>query len=125
MPRKAGQVKGGKMNEIKTEREEPKSNGRHALREMCDKRNEQKLEIARQNAEARAKRTPNEQFVLLDERLGKGIGAGKERMRLAFAIYNQQLKDSGEKMPASLKFLAQEIEVAKMESRAIRCLRKF
>lgn len=38
---------------------------------------------AAEREEARDKRSPAEQIVLLDKRLGKNIGARKERMRLA------------------------------------------
>lgn len=35
-----------------------------------------------QNKKERAKRSPQQQLALLDERLGKGMGAKKERKRL-------------------------------------------
>ncbi len=41
------------------------------------------LEIMEVNAEERAERTDKQQLALLDKRLGKGVGAKKERARLA------------------------------------------
>ncbi len=47
------------------------------------KRMDQKKITAEINAEERAKRSPQDQIALLDKRLGKGLGAAKERTRLA------------------------------------------
>lgn len=50
-------------------------------------RNSETIAIAREQAkerqEARDKRTAQEQLDLLDKRLGKGVGAKRERARLA------------------------------------------
>lgn len=43
-------------------------------------------ETMRENERARAKRTPQQQITVLDERLGKGKGAVKERKRLKAQI---------------------------------------
>lgn len=46
-------------------------------------RREQLRVIADENTEARASRTDKQQLATLDERLGEGVGAKKERARLA------------------------------------------
>jgi hypothetical protein len=46
-------------------------------------RQEEKRAIREENAAARAKRTNKGQLEALDHRLGKGVGAKKERVRLS------------------------------------------
>jgi len=41
---------------------------------------------AKERTEARSKRTPQQQLDLLDQRLGKGVGAQKERAKLTKLI---------------------------------------
>lgn len=53
-----------------------------AMMNHRQKRQEQ-AQLAIDNAAARAKRSPQDQIALLDKRLGKGVGATKERNRLA------------------------------------------
>ena len=59
-------------------------------------RGRQRKEERRQNAiriaEDRAKRTPEQQLSLLDQRLGKGEGAQKERKKLNTELQSNQPK---------------------------------
>lgn len=50
------------------------------------KRMEKKAMTSEINAEERAKRSPQAQIAVLDQRLGKGVGASKERARLTAQI---------------------------------------
>ena len=47
--------------------------------------------------EAWAKLTPEQQLASLDERLGKGIGAKKQRARIQYKINNPQIEIQREK----------------------------
>ena len=47
--------------------------------------------------EAWAKLTPEQQLASLDERLGKGIGAKKQRARIQYKIDNPQIEIQREK----------------------------
>ena len=47
--------------------------------------------------EAWAKLTPEQQLASLDERLGKGIGAKKQRARIQYKIDNPQIEVQREK----------------------------
>ena len=55
---------------------------------MNKKKMIRRREMATANKDLRGKRTPQEQLSLLDERLGVGKGAAKERFRLQYAIDN-------------------------------------
>ncbi len=49
-------------------------------------RAEERKQTAKELTEERAKRSPQEQLALLDYKLGKGVGAVKERARLQAQI---------------------------------------
>lgn len=51
-----------------------------------------RLEVARENKEAREKRSPEAQLKVLDKRLGKNQGAAKERARLLKQIEEAKTK---------------------------------
>lgn len=59
------------------------SDGHANAKNLTRQRREKKLMTAQINAENRAKRSPAQQLAELDARLGKGMGATKERARLA------------------------------------------
>jgi hypothetical protein len=52
--------------------------------------NRERRETARRAAEQAAKRTPQERLRRLDERLGVGIGAKKERGRIMAALEGER-----------------------------------
>ena len=52
---------------------------------------------AKERNEAWAKLTPEQQLASLDERLGKGIGAKKQRARIQYKIDNPQIEMQREK----------------------------
>ena len=60
---------------------------------------EELREVAERNAMERAKRTPQQQLDLLDNRLGKDIGAVRERKRLK-KLLASSTKTTKEKTPS-------------------------
>lgn len=69
----------------------PKSNVRRGAKE---RKRRQDSAAAREGAGSPA---PAAQLTLLDERLGKGMGAKKERARLAALMTNEKPKKKGKK----------------------------
>ncbi len=65
-------------------------------------RREELREVAEENARERAKRTPQQQLDLLDKRLGKGIGAERERKHLQ-KLLGSSTKEAKEKAPNKAK----------------------
>ena len=61
-------------------------------------RREELREVAEENANERAKRTHQQQLDLLDKRLGKGIGAVRERKHLQ-KLLGSSTKEVKEKAP--------------------------
>ncbi len=106
------------MNNVNEKKGKP-SNGRHILREAyAVKRNAQMYAVeARQVLQAH--RLPEDQILMLDQRLGAGVGASKERLRLVLQIAIAEKDVSG--IVAAEKALA----AAKMESRGYRIMRRL
>jgi len=61
-------------------------------------RRKERQDHAKQLHEERAQRTTAQQIKLLDQRLGRGVGAQKERRRLA-ALMEGPVPQKGEKKP--------------------------
>jgi hypothetical protein len=104
------------------------SNGRHILRGLYQAKREKQLMEAEQRAQARAIRTPGEQFEMLRKRLGLGVGAKKERARLWLQILNMSHPLSKNGKTGTDKQIAEtekDLEIAKMESRGYRIMRKL
>ncbi|MCI0563318.1 MAG: hypothetical protein MN733_32990 [Nitrososphaera sp.] len=59
------------------------------------KRRSEKRETAQKRDEERSQRTPQQQLALLDHRLGTGVGAQRERVRLMKLIEQQKNKKNG------------------------------
>ena len=60
----------------------PKNDRHRAAQELYQSHKEDRLDHLDLRQRARAGRTSQQQLDLLDERLGKGVGAAKERARL-------------------------------------------
>lgn len=56
--------------------------GEAKSRELRRLREEEKIELREYNQQMRRRRSPEQQLAVLDSRLGKGIGAEHERMKL-------------------------------------------
>jgi hypothetical protein len=60
--------------------------GQEESRRKREEHIERKFETVRRNKALRAKRSPEEQIAVLDDRNGVGVGAKKERRRLSLQI---------------------------------------
>lgn len=68
----------------------PKSDAQRNAQAYWQEKQAAKLATLKDNQEARAKRTPQQQLDLLDAKLGEGVGAKKERARLLKKIAKEQ-----------------------------------
>lgn len=70
--------------------EDKESNGRHILRSEFQTKAWRKQMKAEKRQTERQKRTAMQQYTLLDSRLGKGVGARKERERLLRQVVSER-----------------------------------
>ncbi len=123
-----------KTNEVvagrKLKKGEPKdgetvSNGRHTLREAYAGKRELRQFDREERRIARSQRTPEQQLDVLDEHLGRDVGARKERARLDLQIFDQMGTSGQEQFPVSRETLVENLEIAKMEARGYRIMRRL
>jgi hypothetical protein len=66
--------------------QQAKTEAQAKARELWQARKQEKLDSAQRRLSDRAQRSPEQQLALLDQRLGEGVGAKRERARLQSLI---------------------------------------
>ena len=100
------------------------SNGRHIMREAYAAKREEQMWVLVERQIVRASRTLCDQLDLLDQRLGKGVGAKKERARSWMKLLAPAV-GHGIGAEELIDERSHQLKDAKMESRGYRIMRRL